>query len=157
MIKSATEILQFSLLFKRWYDGLCWSWIALVNIVDLISVVIAKDAHLFPSVFFWLCFHIENVKVFKNRVVSDNRGLLIEKTRPNMLFPPVSRSSETCFSMLCRHKYTSWVDHLSLTWVDGNCGNSWVWDSTPRGIIFGQKSVHYMICQAINSIFWVLF
>ena len=139
MIKSAIEILQFNPLFKRWYDGLCWSWITLVNIFDLISVVIAKDAYLFPSVFFWLCFHIENVKVFKNRIVNDKGGLLIEKTKPTVLFPPVSRSSETCFSMLCRRIYTSWVDHLSITWVDSSCGNSWVWDSTPHGIIFGQN------------------
>ena len=70
-IKSTKEILKFNLLCKRWYDDLCWSWITLINIVDMISIVIAKAVNLFPSILFWLCFHNENGEVFKNQIIND--------------------------------------------------------------------------------------
>ena len=84
-IKSTKEILKFNLLFKRWCGDLCWSWITLINIVDMISIVIAKDVHLFPSVFFWLCFHIENVGVFKNQIIN-NKDVCLRHYRCQLFF-----------------------------------------------------------------------
>ena len=66
----------------------------MVNVLDLISVLITKDIHLFPSIFF--CFHIENVEVFYNWVIVD-KGLLKKNTKRIILTPPVRFVSLTCF------------------------------------------------------------
>ena len=84
----------------------------LVNIHDLISMVIAKDIHLFPSINF--CLQIENVEVFKNWFLNDN-GLVIKKTKPIMLIPPVSASLQICFSVLSQHIP---VEKCNIEWVD---------------------------------------